>query len=163
MIMRVWNIIGGTMLGIITISQLVFSLAVVALCFFVLAAAINDIWVSATQTDTVWDGGLWQKIALLLIFIRVFWTGRRIRKLEEWIEQLRMISFATASYLEFEYGNRELDGIHGLVRIAMHNLWKVLVSFIGFAGGDHVLYHSYAKRDGVRITLADDLKKSFGS
>lgn len=146
-------------LVIMITAGVMFFLAFVALYMFVSVAAIKDIW-TTVERDGLWTA--WEKIALLLIFIRVFSTGRRIRKLEEWVEQLRMTSFATFSYLNVVYGNDRLEKLQGkgLVYISIRNTLKIFVRFItGGAHGDDILHGSYAARDGNKVTLTDDLQK----
>jgi len=133
---------------------LVYWLTSVGLSFFVVAAAVGELWQAKGQLAS-----RWMEVAVLLIFIRILFVGRRIRELERKIEYVRMNSLATTSYLDFEYGNTRLDPLGSVAEITKHGLrhiWRRITSGKDFA--DDILMASFAKRGGRKVTMRDDLK-----
>jgi len=127
-------------------------LVFVIACVFVVAAGLADIF----ETTDSW-GALWEKVALLIIFVHVILTGRRVRRLDEKIDQVRMCAFATINYFNIGFRNRRIDLPPGLGARFKDDL---LTGFFG----DNLLDGTYAARDGRKVTLADDIKSGmFGS
>jgi hypothetical protein len=151
---RTWTIFGVASMAATMLIGSVFWLAFAGLCIFVVGAAIGDLWEARSQ---LWSR--WMELAVLIIFIRTLLVGRRIRKLEEKIEHIRMTALATASYLDFSYGNERLDNLKGVAALTKHGLWRFWLRITGskeFA--DDILMASIAKRNGRKVTLSDDLK-----
>jgi len=120
---RAWNVLAWASTAICLPFLTAVWLPLAAAGIYVVLAAVADIWDSSH-----FGGNVWEKIALLLIFVRVSLSARRIRKLDHKIEQLRITAFATASYLNFEYGNELLDPLKSAGHFSNDHL-----SAVGFA------------------------------
>jgi hypothetical protein len=101
---RTWNVAAWMLMAPVMLIGAVLWIALAAVVFFVLVSAIGDIWESGAN-----GSGLWQKVALLIIFVNIILMGRRVRRLAENIDQVRMCVFATISYLNIEFRNRRTD------------------------------------------------------
>jgi hypothetical protein len=76
-------------------------------------------------------------------------------------EQVRMTAFATASYLDFTYGNERHHNLRWVAEHTKHGLWHFWLRITGHKQfADDILMASYASREGRKITLCDDLKSS---
>ena len=95
----------------------------------------------------------WEKLALLLVFVHLFFVGKGLRKLDEKVDQLRMWTLASELYLNIEFRNRSIDLAPGFKfgDIISDDLKRGLFR-------DKLLDEPYACRDGRKITLADDLE-----
>ena len=106
---RAWNIVAWVIATPYFFVAIALWLVFAAACVFVVVAGAADIF---EATDS-W-GVLWQKVALLIIFVRLILAGRRVRKLDDKIDQIRMCVFSTINYLNIEFRNRRTDLPPGL-------------------------------------------------
>jgi hypothetical protein len=156
---RTWNAIAWVTAVSVAIVGIIVWLGLVALIVVVAVSAVTDIWDYGVSIR-----GSWEKIALLVVFIWTLLIRRRLRKLEERMEQLRMTAFATASYFNFAYGNERLDSLIGLGAHMKHSLWRGWHRITGSSEfTDDILMSSYAARHGRKVTLLDDLRATFSA
>jgi len=150
---RVWTIVGVFGMGAVLLVGTAFILAMLTLSIYGVIAGTLDIWHSYIKGEPIW-----LKLGLLLIFIWTF-NKRRLEKLESWTEQLRMSVLATVSYFDFVYGNKRLDELEGLGPLTKHAFWRMWLRITGAGDfADDIMQASFAKRNGRRVTIADDLK-----
>jgi len=140
---RLWNVVVMTMGGIVAIIGGCIWLALLALVIIVVVGgsydAIND-----------WESS-WQKLAILLTFVFAFLLRRRLRLLDNKIDEIRMMTAATCRYLDIEFRNRRLDLPPGAGTLLLDDLRQGLFT-------DKLLHGCYAARGRQKVTLADDLK-----
>jgi hypothetical protein len=98
---RAWTVVGAIMIIVVIVVGTLFYLVMLALSAYVIVAEVEDIWSAYNKGEAA---GV--RVALLLIFVWTFVNSRRVTKIEEHIEDLKMLGFATASYLNFKYGNK---------------------------------------------------------
>jgi hypothetical protein len=95
---RAWNVAAWTTGGMVMLVWGLLWLTVIALSVIIVAVGTYDVlndWQSS-----------WVKAAILLVLIRVLLTGHRVRKLDEKIDELRMVGAAIMCYLDIEFRNR---------------------------------------------------------
>jgi hypothetical protein len=141
---RAWNAAAWMIGGIVVTVGGVIWLTLMAVSVVIVAAGTYDI--------LNWQPS-WEKAAILLVFIRVLLTGRRVRKLDDKIDEVRMMTAATMCYLEIDFRNRRSDLPPGPGARLKDDLRQGLFS-------DKLLTGCYAARNGRKVTLADDLKSA---
>jgi hypothetical protein len=117
--------------------------ALLAACLIVIAAGATDLL----------ERPSWQKAAILMIFGLVLLIGRRVRKVDDKLDEIRMSSAATMCYLDIEFRNRRTDLPPGAVHLVKDDFRQGLFS-------DKLLAGCYAARERRKVTLADDLKSA---
>jgi hypothetical protein len=140
---RFWNVAlpaGGSVL--VAVYWFLRAVWLVA-CFIVMTAGAIDVVQSPS----------WERPAILMMFGAVLLIGRRMRKLDNKIDEIRMNSAATVCYLDIEFRNRRTDLPPGAVHVVKDDFRQGLF-------GDKLLTGCYAARDRRKVTLADDLRSA---
>lgn len=151
---RLWTIIGAVTGAVVMLFWVPFILIMLAASIYVLVAGTLDVWRSYNDGQPTWV-----KVAVLLIFIRTFLNQRRLERIEKWVEHIRMSTLGLMSYFDVSYGNERLDLLVGIGPLTKHSYWRIWARMTASGDfADDVLNASYAKRDGRRVTLTDDLK-----
>jgi hypothetical protein len=143
---RALNVVAWTTGSIVAIIGGCLWLALLALIIIIVLGGANDLIFNVRNAS-------WEKPAILLTFIFIFLMRRRLRLLDEKIDEIRMMTAATCCYLDIEFRNRALDLPPGLGAVMLDNLRRGLFR-------NKLLDGCYAARDGRKVTLADDLKSA---
>jgi hypothetical protein len=140
---RFWNVALPVAGSVVVAVYWILRAAWLVACFIVMTAGTIDVVQSPS----------WERPAILMMFGAVLLIGRRMRKFDDKVDEIRMSSAATMCYLDIEFRNRRTDLPVGAVHIFKDDLRQGLF-------GEKLLTGCYAARDRRKVTLADDLKSA---